>query len=278
MSDKPELTTDNNFINNLYQEIDEVETPRKTMKVLHMSDHHLDFEYEAGTNANCDEPVCCRAFDPNPPTPEDAAGKFGSYGCDLPPITAENMYVFVRDMPKDEFPDFVLWTGDSTPHDVWNQTVEDNTRYTIEVTKYYNEHLPGLPIVPSLGNHEFYPCNLMSFDPNEPHPIFDQIGDAWSSWLDEDAMKQFKQWGYFSMMVPVEGINLKVISINSESCNSMNFYIWGQLNDPAGQIAWIEEELKDAEEKGQMVYFIAHNPPAQNECLHSWSIRFKALV
>ena len=33
--------------------------PRSQPQVLHLTDIHLDLEYQIGTNADCDLPVCC---------------------------------------------------------------------------------------------------------------------------------------------------------------------------------------------------------------------------
>ena len=35
-----------------------------TMRVLHISDIHMDFDYTPGTEAQCGEPVCCRKSSP----------------------------------------------------------------------------------------------------------------------------------------------------------------------------------------------------------------------
>lgn len=36
-------------------------TMRKTIKVMHISDLHIDLYYTAGAAMNCSEPVCCRS-------------------------------------------------------------------------------------------------------------------------------------------------------------------------------------------------------------------------
>jgi sphingomyelin phosphodiesterase len=47
------------------------------------------------------------------------AGKYGSFGdsgCDIPTKTFESMIKFIKNNIK---PDFILWTGDLIPHDIW---------------------------------------------------------------------------------------------------------------------------------------------------------------
>lgn len=60
LSDKPESIKDDNFINNLYDQMKADTKPRKTLKVVHMSDPHIDMEYKVGANNDCGGYLCCR--------------------------------------------------------------------------------------------------------------------------------------------------------------------------------------------------------------------------
>lgn len=79
LADKPEFLKDNDYVNQQYKKINEDPEKRKTVKLLHITDVHLDFAYKEGMNANCNEPLCCREINGLAPTPADAAGKYGSY-------------------------------------------------------------------------------------------------------------------------------------------------------------------------------------------------------
>ncbi|XP_042913206.2 sphingomyelin phosphodiesterase-like, partial [Parasteatoda tepidariorum] len=62
------------------------------LKVLHLSDTHLDPYYQEGSNADCKELMCCRLTDGWAATKAQAAGKWGDYrNCDTPLRTLENM-------------------------------------------------------------------------------------------------------------------------------------------------------------------------------------------
>jgi sphingomyelin phosphodiesterase len=62
-----------------------------TIKVLHLADPHWDPEYMEGSNANCGNPLCCRASSGPITKDEDSAGYWGDYRkCDLPWRTLEN--------------------------------------------------------------------------------------------------------------------------------------------------------------------------------------------
>lgn len=79
---------------------------------------HLDLNYAEGSLSKCDEPLCCEEkFGPGK-TADDTAGYWGSYGCDIPLRTLD---AGVNSMASHDL-DFVLWNGDSPPHDLWNQT------------------------------------------------------------------------------------------------------------------------------------------------------------
>lgn len=55
--------------------------------------------------------------------------------------------------------DYILWTGDLPPHDIWNQTREENLKIIKETVRQMSEMFPGIPIFPALGNHESAPVN-----------------------------------------------------------------------------------------------------------------------
>ena len=230
LADKPEIIKNNDFHDKLYDQIHADPKPRKTVKVLHLSDPHLDFEYFEGTNAECGKPVCCRVEDGLPSKPEHAAGKYGHKNCDAPSIVAESAFEFLTTLSDDEKPDLILWTGDNTPHDVWEQSVEQNAFYTVKVTEFLEKHLPNIPVISALGNHEFFPVNVMKI--HETDPTISSLANVWAPYLDPEAVELFSKYGYYSQKVRLDNPawkDVKVISINSEQCNNMNWYLWSTL-------------------------------------------------
>ncbi|EEC06961.1 sphingomyelin phosphodiesterase, putative, partial [Ixodes scapularis] len=131
-----------------------------TLRVLHLSDTHVDMGYEEGSLANCEEPLCCRANDGRPRGPEHvAAGHWGYFKhCDIPPRTFENMLKHIRDCQKI---DYVIWTGDSVAHDYWNTSRESNLAVIDYTTKTLAKYLDpsGVTVFPALGNHEGEPSD-----------------------------------------------------------------------------------------------------------------------
>lgn len=56
-------------------EVREIGLPKDgapTFKVLHLSDTHYDPYYAEGSNADCNEPLCCRVTNGRPTTPNGA--------------------------------------------------------------------------------------------------------------------------------------------------------------------------------------------------------------
>ncbi len=70
-------------------------TGRKAIKVMHISDLHPDFFYSVGSEAKCNEPICCRAGNASTTSQLTVdttmpAGYWGSLAkCDLPMQTFE---------------------------------------------------------------------------------------------------------------------------------------------------------------------------------------------
>ena len=51
-----------------------------TIRILHLSDIHIDFEYQPGSIADCLDPICCRNVStPNPKSNSTGAGYWGDY-------------------------------------------------------------------------------------------------------------------------------------------------------------------------------------------------------
>ncbi|CAB0033583.1 unnamed protein product [Trichogramma brassicae] len=128
------------------------------LKILQISDTHFDPLYEVGSNADCGEPLCCRASSGAPNSSKSAAGKWGDYRkCDTPVILLENAIKHIAKTHKDI--DAIYWTGDLPPHDVWVQTREDNIANLKFTSKLMAKYFKGIPIFPSVGNHESVPVD-----------------------------------------------------------------------------------------------------------------------
>lgn len=115
---KPELES-NDFIDKLYDEISADPNQRETIKIVQLADAHLDAQYLEGTIADCNLPICCRKNNGFTTDASIRAGKWGDYKCDTPIEVYLSMLQFVKEEIK---PDVFIWTGDNSPHDIWQNT------------------------------------------------------------------------------------------------------------------------------------------------------------
>ena len=96
---------------------------------MHITDTHLDETYVEGAKAECAQPLCCRRENGMAGKGEKAAGKYGTLGwCDSNKLLIETLLENIRDNHED-IP-YVIWTGDSPSHKIWNQTKDDEKRAT----------------------------------------------------------------------------------------------------------------------------------------------------
>lgn len=67
------------------------------LKIVHVSDIHLDFKYTVGAFTDCDEFACCREVDVNENDTESVAGVWGDYrSCDTPVNAVENAFKQIK--------------------------------------------------------------------------------------------------------------------------------------------------------------------------------------
>ncbi|KAK7076988.1 Sphingomyelin phosphodiesterase [Halocaridina rubra] len=175
--------------------------------------------------------------------------------------------------------DFILWTGDLVPHNVWNITREENLMIIKECVQMLADNFPGVPVFPAIGNHESDPVN--SF----PQPyidnefdiswLYDEIANLWLTWLPEDVAHSIAYGGFYTTLIKP---GLRVVSMNSNYCYNFNWWLIYDDVDPAAELVWIGNQLNDAEVNGEKVYLIAHIPSGSGDCLKTWSHEFNKIV
>ncbi|PNF24994.1 hypothetical protein B7P43_G07965 [Cryptotermes secundus] len=249
-----------------------------TFKVLHLSDTHFDPYYQEGTNADCKEPLCCRLTNGPARSPQTAAGRWGDYRkCDTPKQTVDHMLQHISSTHPDI--DYILWTGDLPPHDVWNQTREENLMVLKETVAQLTETFPGIPIFPALGNHESAPVN--SFPPPFIQNdfaiswLYDEVDDQWRHWLPSSVSNTVRRGAFYSVLVRP---GFRVISLNMNYCNNKNWWLLLNSTDPAKELQWFIYELQSAEFSGEKVHVIGHIPPGHSDCLKVWSRNYYHII
>ncbi|GMR31695.1 hypothetical protein PMAYCL1PPCAC_01890, partial [Pristionchus mayeri] len=264
-----------------------VKSPKKTQRVLHLSDIHVDRDYTIGSEADCkDEPnsftLCCRNY---PPTVMDAAvkspaGKWGSvYSCDIPYRTFDAAMRHISETHKDL--DYIVITGDLEAHDMWDYTMDKTKANIANITQALFDYFPNIPIYESIGNHEGVPMDAMAphemedYDTRGPTWLYNTLADEWSRWISPESVKGVQ---YRASYVEYPSPGLKLISINTVYCSTYNFYIYLNQTDPDGTLSWLISELLDSEAKGERVHIISHIPAGDDYCLKGWAHNFYEIV
>uniref|UniRef100_T1IYT3 Saposin B-type domain-containing protein n=1 Tax=Strigamia maritima TaxID=126957 RepID=T1IYT3_STRMM len=246
------------------------------LRVLHLSDTHFDMYYKEGADAECGEPLCCRMGD-KIMNGSRAAGKWGDYRkCDTPLRTIESMFEHIA---KNFKLDYILWTGDLPPHDIWNQSRTDQIYVLKQTTKLFMKYFPNVPIFPALGNHEGAPVN--SFPPpfvkgNDSIAwLYDELIDAWGNWLPNYTTPTIRKGAFYSVLVSP---GFRIISLNLNYCNNRNWWLLLNTTDPAEELQWLIYELQYAEFKKEKVHIIGHIPPGMEDCIKIWSANYYKII
>lgn len=250
--------------------------PRSVLRILHVTDIHIQPDYRPGADAFCNEPVCCCFKNATDPSRE--AGYFGTYAaCDIPSWTADAILKRIADTYKI---DSVYYTGDTPSHQIWNQNLEGNIGASQQVISMLERHFVrpyNIPVYFSVGNHDIAPCNMFSIDANSQSSrhFFGSLVDSWVRLgnLDSSSRRTIQEGGFYSTRL-FPGVRL--ISLNTNYGSAANY--WLQLNetDPKAQLRWLIDELLSAELHGEHVHIIAHHCPSVN--LLSWSANFANIV
>ncbi|XP_050359570.1 sphingomyelin phosphodiesterase isoform X3 [Nymphalis io] len=250
-----------------------------TFKVLQISDTHFDPYYAEGANAECNEPLCCRASSGPALTPGGGAGRWGDYRkCDTPKRTIDHMLKHIADTHTDI--DYILWTGDLPPHDVWNQTKEENLKVLQETVAQMSDMFPGVPIFPALGNHESSPVNsfpppYISSSESNIAWLYNELDAQWRRWLPAGVSHTVRRGAFYSVLVRP---GFRIISLNMNYCNNKNWWLLLNSTDPATELQWFIYELQSAEFNGEKVHIIGHIPPGHSDCLKVWSRNYYAII
>jgi hypothetical protein len=201
----------------------------KRVKVLHMSDMHLDPRYSVGAEANCSSSLCCRANNPNAAASPDqvllSASAYGSFKCDTPYDLALAALQAVGPLTGTgkgkESLAWTLYTGDLVSHDPEQEISRLYVEYTeTSVYTMLKSYVTG-PVFAALGNHDSNPSNI-----DAPHGLceavenqfswnYDHVAGLWKheGWIDDTAAGMAKtHYGAYSIKTHY---GLRIISINT---------------------------------------------------------------
>eukprot|EP00116_Pleurobrachia_bachei_P002993 sb/3463255/ len=248
-----------------------------TLRVVQLSDVHVDLQYTYKGVIDCGEPLCCR--EGKGQYAGDQAGYWGSLkaSCDIPLRTYKNALKFIAEEIK---PDLVFWTGDIPAHDVWNQSRSEQQHHIGLTAQLMREYLPRTRVYPALGNHESSPVD--SFPPpgltskalsNDWLNLY--VQKIWSLWLPPEALPTVGYAGYYAVQ---HSESLRIVSLNTMYCDALNFWLYLDNTDPGGQLQWLVQELTWAEKARIKVIILGHIPTGRIDCLKSFSWNYYRIV
>lgn len=167
--------------------------------------------------------------------------------------------------------DFIIWTGDSARHDSDNRLPRTNAeifrlnRWTLNQIE---SAFPGVPIVPSIGNNDIFPHNILFPGPNS---VTKEYVSIWRDHIPEYEFHTFEQGGYFvKELLPNE---LAAMSLNTLYFYDNNKAVDGCVrsskkghgNTPAdpgtAQLDWLEVQLNLFRQRSMQVHLLGHVPP-----------------
>ncbi|GJF00288.1 sphingomyelin phosphodiesterase [Phanerochaete sordida] len=249
-------------------------TGRPPFQVVHISDVHIDRFYTVGSEANCTKPICCRNFADQSGAPSEPAGPNGNAHCDSPVVLADSLLEATEQFAPDAA--FTLFTGDVVEGAVW---LVNETEVTNDLAAFNAEMAAKLkgPIFPAIGNHDSVPVN--SFPRNTTVTtigsqfVFDTQSAGWAQFIGAAAAAEVDH-NSGSYSVVVSGMNLRIISVNTQYWYKQNFWVYDsdtQQPDPNGLLAFMVQELQAAEDAGQRAFIIGHMPMGKEDALNDQS-------
>ena len=246
----------------------------KRVKVLHMSDFHLDPRYMVNSEATCTAGLCCRINTPNPTSPNKTllpAPLYGAYKCDTPYFLGAAALEAVAPLTGTSSTPFAwsIYTGDLVSHDPQNQLSRAYTEYAeVSIYEQLKHYLPSAPIFPVLGNHDSNP-EAIDAPHSLPGPLGQQqswnymhVASLWQNdgWISPEAAAEARvHYAAYSINHPVYP-KLRIITLNTDFWYRSNFlnYINTTNPDNSGNLRWMVGELQDAEDKGERVWILGH--------------------
>ncbi|XP_054267278.1 sphingomyelin phosphodiesterase-like [Macrosteles quadrilineatus] len=275
---KNERTTQpNNSTSRRYRDANQAQD---TIEIVHVTDTHVDLKYAAeAKSTGCREPICCRNYQGEPEAGDKAAGTWGSYpGCDIPMSSAED--TLTEAAANNKKYKYLYMTGDLIAHNLWETTQESNSKQIQDQGILFHEKFDGTKIFPVLGNHEPHPANVLApLKINVPEYngqwLYEVFYDSLCKDLPPEAKTTFMKGGFYSVS-PEEGF--RVIGLNTLFGYGFNWWMILDPVDPADQLAWLVEELLEAERKKEKVHILMHGPTSEPDTLHVWSREYHRVM
>lgn len=204
--------------------------------------------------------------------------------CDSPISLVNATFKWIDENLKDSI-DFVIWTGDSARHnndEILPRTVkdvEDSNRFLVnKFVEVFGKdgsihdanptHEFIIPIVPTLGNNDILPHNIMDPGPNRWTKSYLSI---WKSFIPEVQRHNFERGGwFFAEVIPNQ---LAVFNLNTLYFFNNNAAVDGCADKSEigyEQMDWLRIQLQLLRQRGMKAIVMGHVAPARTSAKRSW--------
>lgn len=239
-------------------------------RFLHITDFHPDALYKTHSSTDQDD-ACHRGHGP--------AGYYGAEtsDCDTPFSLVNATFDWIEANLKDKI-DFVIWTGDTARHDS-DEDAPRSTKQVLDTNKFvaqkfrdlfFDEKAEALsvPVIPTLGNNDILPHNIMLPGPNR---WLTNYASIWRHFIPEEQRHSFQIGGWF--YVEVVPNRLAVVSLNTLYFFDRNAAIDNcvDTSEPGfKQLEWLRVQLNLLRNRGMKAIIMGHVPPARTDSKILW--------
>lgn len=253
----------------------QLKSPPQSRKIqgrfLHITDFHPDpfFKSNSATDNSCH-------------SGKGSAGLLGAAAsdCDSPVSLINATFQWIEDNIKDDI-DFVIWTGDSARHDndediprTQEQVISLNELMVSKFEEVFgvDDTDPtsdfSIPIVPTFGNNDILPHNILEDGPNRWTRKYSSL---WKKFIPEVQRHTFVRGGWFyTEVIPNK---LAVFSLNTLYFFDSNSAVDGcdQKSEPGyHHFEWLRIQLQFLRDRGMKAIMTGHVPPARTNSKQSW--------
>lgn len=94
-------------------------------------------------------------------------------------------------------------------------------------------------------------------------------------WVSNQSLETYRKGGYYTTMIRP---GLRFIGLNTQYCDTNNFWLILDWIDPTDQLLWFNQTLYETSQAGEKVLIAGHIPTPHSGCLVGYSTQFWNIV
>jgi sphingomyelin phosphodiesterase len=115
-------------------------------------------------------------------------------------------------------------------------------------------HFPATPVLPSVGNHDTFPCDQFSINQTD---VYASIASTWSLFLSPAALQTVTQGAFYSTLIAP---GLRAIALNSMWGDPIDFWVSIGNVTNTQERKFVESQLQNARQNKEKVMLLGHIP------------------